>query len=283
MWNPLGFRGPTYGARGPGANPGGSPGERKGRMWWIILMVLLVAACGKESAVVAPPPPPPTQLQLTIAAGDSQIAPVATLLPQPIVVQVTDSSGVLGSFPLTSSSPVPGQLVNFHVVSGGGSVFGGSAITDSIGQAQEYWTLGPLAGSQCMEARAVVNGIAVTFATTCADATPGPAVNISLFPYAPDSVAVGDTVYIWDHVAIAQDLYGNLIGYGPLIPDSLRSDSLAPTLPAGIQLSNVYAYDGFGNQVNGTGDTWVAPPSPGTWYVRATMDSATVQFAVTVH
>jgi hypothetical protein len=50
--------------------------------------------------------------------------------------------------------PVKGQLVNFVVVEGGGTVFAGSAITDNKGVAQDYWTLG-CCESQALEVRAV--------------------------------------------------------------------------------------------------------------------------------
>src|SRR5437762_77431 len=49
--------------------------------------------------------------ELSIYVGDNQTAVVGSVLPSPIVVQVT---GV---------SPANGQILNFVVTSGGGSVF----------------------------------------------------------------------------------------------------------------------------------------------------------------
>lgn len=65
------------------------------------------------------------------------------------------------------------RLVNFRVTSGGGSVFGGSALTNEQGEARERWTLGSgAANSQRVEARAVDSGTgaAIVFATFRASA-----------------------------------------------------------------------------------------------------------------
>ena len=41
---------------------------------------------------------------------------------------------------------VHGQVVNFRVTAGRGSVFAGVAVTDADGYARERWTLGTVAG-----------------------------------------------------------------------------------------------------------------------------------------
>jgi adhesin/invasin len=87
-------------------------------------------------------------------------------LPAPLVVKVVDAN----------NRPVEGQLVNFKVVSGGGSVFAGAAITNANGEARERWTLGTTtAEPQRVEARAVKSktGEAILFATFGATARPG--------------------------------------------------------------------------------------------------------------
>src|SRR5215813_2933058 len=71
-------------------------------------------------------------LSLSIISGNNQTAPPGTELPAPIVARVEDSRG----------RPVGGQIVNFVVVSGGGSVFAGAAISGRDGVVQEHWTLG---------------------------------------------------------------------------------------------------------------------------------------------
>jgi hypothetical protein len=75
-----------------------------------------------------------------------------------------------------NGKPIAGQLVNFVVTQGGGSVFAGSAITSVKGLAQEYWTLGTVAGEpQALEVRAVdpTTGVKQTFGTFTATPTAG--------------------------------------------------------------------------------------------------------------
>ncbi len=101
-------------------------------------------------------------LSLSVVSGNDQRGPPGTELPNPIVAMVEDSRG----------HPVKGQIINFVVVSGGGSVFAGAAITGADGIAQERWTLG-FSGPQQVEARAVDNGTGakLTFATFTATLT----------------------------------------------------------------------------------------------------------------
>src|SRR5439155_574668 len=84
---------------------------------------------------------------------------------------------------------VKGQIVNFVVVSGGGSVFAGAAISGGDGIVQERWTLG-LSGPQQVEARAVDNGTGakLTFAiftATLTDVQPPVVSNVATSPANP--------------------------------------------------------------------------------------------------
>jgi len=101
-------------------------------------------------------------LSLSVISGDKQTGPPGTELPAPLVARVEDSRG----------RAVGGQIVNFVVVSGGGSVFAGAAITGRDGIVQERWTLGS-SGPQHVEARAVDNqtGEKLTFAVFTATLT----------------------------------------------------------------------------------------------------------------
>ena len=84
--------------------------------------------------------------ELSVISGDAQSGTVGLELSQPLVVKAVDASG----------RAVQGQVVNFRVTAGGGSVFAGSANTNAEGIAQERWTLGTTAGDdQTVEARAV--------------------------------------------------------------------------------------------------------------------------------
>jgi alpha-tubulin suppressor-like RCC1 family protein len=109
---------------------------------------------------------------LDIVAGDGQDGIVGTELPNPLVVRVEDANGL----------PVIGQLVNFRVTAGGGSVFAGSGLTNALGIVQDRWTLGTsTAEIQRVEARAVDanSGAAIVFATFRATPLPGPAHSLA--------------------------------------------------------------------------------------------------------
>src|SRR5918912_2627895 len=88
----------------------------------------VVAACDNNTAPKKAGPP----AKLSVVSGDMQEGTVGQELADPLVVQVTDAAG----------TPVRGQLVNFRVTKGGGSVFAGANLTDANGIAKERWTLG---------------------------------------------------------------------------------------------------------------------------------------------
>jgi hypothetical protein len=139
--------------------------------------VLLLAACSGDGTG----PRIPASMQ--IVSGDLQVAPVGTELPDPLVVRVLDDRG----------RPVRGQIINFRVVSGGGSVFAGSAETNGDGEARERWTLGPTPrDTQRVEARAVdpATGQALTFAVFRAVGTAGSASSVAVV-HAPTRLPVG--------------------------------------------------------------------------------------------
>jgi hypothetical protein len=129
---------------------------------WLALAISMIAlGCGEDST--GPRIGKPSVV--FIVSGDNQSATVGTELPAPVVVRVTDDDG----------DAIPGQLVNFHVVSGNGSVFAGSSITNAQGEARERWTLGTVAAQeQTLEARAVdaSSGEALVFARFHATAVP---------------------------------------------------------------------------------------------------------------
>src|SRR6266540_2353764 len=95
--------------------------------WSAALASSLVAACAAPTDLKVTPP-----LSMSVVSGDGQQGTPGAELPDPLVVRVEDARG----------RPVPGQIVNFRVVSGGGSVFAGAAISNRNGLAQERWTFG---------------------------------------------------------------------------------------------------------------------------------------------
>jgi len=139
---------------------------------------------------------------MEIVAGNQQSAQVGTELPAALVVRVSDAQGRL----------VAGQVVNFRVTSGGGSVFAGVEITNDSGVARERWTLGTsTADSQRVEARAVdnVSGVALTFAVFRATALPGPPTRVD-FVQPPTDILAGAVMSPAVQVAV-RDTFGNAV------------------------------------------------------------------------
>ena len=120
-------------------------------------------------------------LSLSVVSGNNQRGPAGTELPNPLVALVEDARG----------HAVRGQIVNFVVVSGGGSVFAGAAISGGDGIVQERWTLG-VSGPQRVEARAIDNatGAKLTFAifdATLTDLAPPVVTEVATAPTDPVS------------------------------------------------------------------------------------------------
>jgi len=155
---------------------------------------------------------------IDIVSGQQQSDTVGKELPQPIVARVRNSD----------DQPIAGQIVNFRVVKGGGSVFAGAAITNAEGLAQERWTLGTsVADSQIVEARAVdpSSGAPLVFARFFATPVAG----------APDSLE-----------KISGD--GQSAVAGAALPESLV----------------VRVADSYGNPVSGASVSWTPTAGTGT-------------------
>ncbi|HEU0012876.1 MAG TPA: Ig-like domain-containing protein, partial [Longimicrobium sp.] len=157
------------------------------------------AACEDPSGSKAGPP-----ANLDVVSGNNQAGPAGAELPDPLVVKVTDERG----------RPVKGQLVNFRVTAGGGTVFASAGITNADGIAQERWTLGTQAGStQTVEARAIDSdtGEPLVFATFTATATAAAPATVTAAPAAGDTMRAGvagspanDSLRV-----LVKDQYGN--------------------------------------------------------------------------
>jgi hypothetical protein len=109
------------------------------------IALVLGAACADDTSKSTGADAAADGITFEVVSGSNQSAPAGTELPQPLVVRARNSAG----------SAVANQIVNFRVVAGGGSVFAGTAKTDGSGYAREWWTLGPTAGLNRIEARAV--------------------------------------------------------------------------------------------------------------------------------
>src|SRR5438876_120273 len=132
-------------------------------------------------------------LSLSVVSGNNQSGPPGTELPNPLVALVEDSR----------SHAVRGQIVNFVVVSGGGSVFAGAAITGADGIVQERWTLGA-SGPQRVEARAIdtQTGAKLTFASFDATLTDVQAPVVSEVATSPTAPVSGSR---FDLTAVVND------------------------------------------------------------------------------
>jgi hypothetical protein len=135
-----------------------------------VLGLCLIAASCQDGPTVSKTDPVGPPAAVLIVSGNEQPALVGQELPAPLVVKVVDAN----------NRPVQGHAVNFKVVSGGGSVFAGTAITNAAGEARERWTLGTTtAAPQRVEVRAVnsATGEAIVYAVFTATASPAaPAV-----------------------------------------------------------------------------------------------------------
>ena len=172
----------------------------------IAAVLMLLWACSDPAGPSANPGP---VAFLQIAAGDLQSDTVGQELDAALVVRVTDSAGVA----------VTGQIINFRVTAGGGSVFAGAAISDDAGEARERWTLGPLAGdTQRLQARAVDSrtGAAIVFREFKAVGVADGAASVHIVPFggADSTLFVGaDTILTADVLqltAVAVDRFGNV-------------------------------------------------------------------------
>ena len=135
------------------------------------MSIIAIVALGCERAVA--PVQQIGDLRFSVVSGEGQTGAAGEQLAQPLVVKVTKPNG----------SPQKGQIVNFRVVAGNGSVYGGASLTDDGGLAQELWTLGTRAGEpQRVEVRAVdpITGQAQVFAVFNARSIAGAAANIAI-------------------------------------------------------------------------------------------------------
>jgi hypothetical protein len=136
----------------PAPSAGGSPAGRRygpcrptrrrivGGSVVLPLVALLAAGCGDDPTG---PTPGAADLAVTPVSGDGQVGLPGSTLPEPLVVRAE-----------IAGASVPGEVVTWVVVEGGGSVYAGTSKTDDDGYAREWWTLGQ-SGAQRVEVRAV--------------------------------------------------------------------------------------------------------------------------------
>lgn len=99
-----------------------------------VFLTALAIACGGSTSPLSPTPAGST---IAIVSGNQQTGTTSRPLNAPLVVQVNDPEG----------KPVPGVLVRWQVIDGGGILSSQLTPTDANGKTQVVWTLGPATGS----------------------------------------------------------------------------------------------------------------------------------------
>jgi outer membrane autotransporter protein len=94
---------------------------------------------------------------LSLVSGNNQSAPVSTTLPQDVVVAI--------AAPASRAKSLAGVTVRWTVVLGGGSLLGGTSLTDANGRASNRLTLGPNVGLNRVTA-SIDGGNGVSFDAT---------------------------------------------------------------------------------------------------------------------
>lgn len=138
---------------------------------------------------------------IIIVSGEDQVDTVGNVLERALDARVVDSV----------NRPISGQVVNFSVISGGGSVFAGSGATSDSGLVSAKWTLGKsTADSQRVEARTVPAASADKSVSAVFRATAKPDAPDTVTKTAGDAqtVLAGTVVGVSPTVRIA-DRYGN--------------------------------------------------------------------------
>lgn len=148
-----------------------------------LLWLLFIVACGPSQEPVVTP-------ELQIVRGNDQSAKVGNELPTAIEALLRDKD---------SGTPLPGRIVNWVVIGGGGTVFAGATETSTTGVAAQRWTLGGSLGEQRLVARWVdpETGLPITIDTAKAIATPGAAEMFDAhFGIAGNEFRVNDTIEV---------------------------------------------------------------------------------------
>jgi fibronectin-binding autotransporter adhesin len=136
----------------------------------------------------------PPATHLAVIAGAGQTGAAGTALASPIVVQVQAADNL----------PVPGITVNLAVDNGGGSVTPPSAVSDTLGRVDAFFTLGTGVGEQGIRATSAGLPDLVVSATSVA----GPAALLEIIVQPPDSATVGIAFDV-PPVAKLRDAFGN--------------------------------------------------------------------------
>jgi len=145
---------------------------------YAITLLVLLAACGESTQPTIVP-------QLSIVAGNAQTDTIGKTLPTQIAAMLRDRQ---------SGAPLPGRIVNWVVIDGGGAVFAPVVQTGGDGIARQTWTLGMTPGGQTLVARWLNpdTGEPVTIDTARATAVPNWSVTVRIANASSDT-----TLFTW--------------------------------------------------------------------------------------
>ena len=190
-------------------------GRARGGIASLVLVgSLVLASCGGDTH-----PQVPTTLT---KGGDNQTSTVGTVTATAPSVTILDADG----------RGIAGIAVTFALLSGGGTLAGVTATTNSAGVATAgSWTLGTTAGTNTITATALnVPGSPVTFTATGVAGAPATMVKVSTDPTKPPAGSNVDSI-----VVKVSDQFGNPVG-GAVVTFAVVSGggSVSPTtVPAG--------------------------------------------------
>jgi adhesin/invasin len=158
-------------------------------------LVLALSACNSDSLTL---PSEGEPAHVTILQGNDQQGQVGQPLTLELSVSITDAA----------DRPVPDRAVSFNITSG--SVIPAVPITNGQGIATFSWTLGPVSGSQALEAGVSLEGTLLPKAIFNATADPGPVAAVALIG-GDDQTGQAGTLLPQALVVMVEDQYGNPI------------------------------------------------------------------------
>jgi hypothetical protein len=227
------------------------PTIRAGRAVVGMASLFLLGACGDKFVdFVNVVQPVLVGTSLTVSsASENQIGIAGAPLATPITVRVFDQFG----------NPLAGALVNWTILSNGGSVPQASSITDLNGDASIAWTLGSTAGADTLQA-SLPSGASALIAAT---GTAGAFSTLLYMSGDQQVLAAGSTTA--PMVVKATDANGNAVA-GQTVTWVFQGGGVLS------QQTSVTDINGFASI------TFVTSITPGPWTVTATSGAASVTF-----
>jgi adhesin/invasin len=227
-------------AAGTGSVMGVAPGTAR------IVAELLTGPADTAVVLVSLPP-----VNILADSGGGQTGTVGVELPTELVARVVATDG----------AGVPNQWVRFAIASGAGSLVPDSVLTDSAGRARTRWTLGPLAGTQLVQATTPrLPGLTATFSATSTAGTVG---GITIVAGDGQSGLVGTILAIAPSVRVADAQDNPVAG----VPVQFSVSGGAGSVTGGSQMTDANGVATVGG--------WTLGPAVGINTLTVTADTLT--------